>query len=60
MLAGNMTRQPAYLRIDHRVAGELTGADRVTEATLWLGCAQNVGDAQMDWTAEAVSDFFAG
>jgi CDP-4-dehydro-6-deoxyglucose reductase, E1 len=59
MLAGNMTRQPAYLDIDHGVVGDLTGADRITEATVWVGCAQNVGDAQMDWTAASIASFFA-
>ncbi len=59
MLAGNMTRQPAYRGIDHRVSGELTGADRVTEASIWLGCSPNIPDAAIDWAAESVAAFLA-
>lgn len=59
MLAGNMTRQPAFLGLEHRVSGELAGADRVTEASVWVGCAQNVGDAEMDWVAASLHAFFA-
>ena len=59
MLAGNMTRQPAYLGIDHRVSGELTGADRITEASIWLGCSPNIPEGAIDWVADSVAAFLA-
>ena len=38
LLAGNLTRQPGYLGLEHRVVGDLArDADRVTEASLWVG-----------------------
>jgi CDP-6-deoxy-D-xylo-4-hexulose-3-dehydrase len=57
MLAGNMTRQPAYLGVEHRVAGDLAGADRVTEASFWLGCSPNISDAMLDHAAASVAAF---
>lgn len=57
VLAGNMTRQPAYLGIDKRVAGPLPGADRITEASIWLGTSPNITDEMVDWVAESVVAF---
>lgn len=60
LLAGNMTRQPAYLGLDHRISGPLDGADLVTEGSIWVGCYPGLGEAQIDWIAESVTEFFAG
>jgi CDP-6-deoxy-D-xylo-4-hexulose-3-dehydrase len=59
VLAGNMTRQPAYLGLEHRVAGPLTGADAITESALWVGCWPGLTDAMIDWIAESISDWLA-
>jgi len=59
MLGGNMTRQPGYLGIDKRVVGDLTGADRITESSIWVGCGPTLTDAMVDWTAAAVTEFLA-
>ena len=57
VLAGNLTRQPGYQGLEHRVAGPLTGADRVTEASLWVGCYPGLTDDMIDWIAESVREF---
>lgn len=57
VLAGNMTRQPGYYGLEHRVAGSLAGADRVTEASLWVGCFPGLSDEMVDWIAESIRDF---
>jgi CDP-4-dehydro-6-deoxyglucose reductase, E1 len=57
VLAGNMTRQPGYQALRHRVAGPLTGADRVTEASLWVGCYPGLSDEMIDWIAESIIVF---
>jgi len=59
LLAGNMTRQPAYLGLDHRIPGPLDGADLVTEGSIWVGCYPGLGEAQIDWIAGSVTEFFA-
>ncbi|MGH2743323.1 MAG: lipopolysaccharide biosynthesis protein RfbH [Thermoleophilaceae bacterium] len=57
VLAGNITRQPAYQGLEHRTAGSLEGADRVTEASLWVGCYPGLTDEMIDWIAESIRDF---
>ena len=57
VLAGNITRQPGYQGLRHRVAGPLTGADRVTEASLWVGCYPGLSDEMIDWIAESIREF---
>jgi CDP-4-dehydro-6-deoxyglucose reductase, E1 len=57
VLGGNLTRQPGYLGLDHRVVGPLTGADRVTEASVWVGCHPGLTGEMVDWIAESVRDF---
>jgi CDP-6-deoxy-D-xylo-4-hexulose-3-dehydrase len=57
LLAGNLVRQPGLLGLEHRVAGDLEHADRITEASLWVGCWPGLGEAQLDWIAESLIDF---
>jgi CDP-6-deoxy-D-xylo-4-hexulose-3-dehydrase len=59
VLAGNLTRQPGYLGLEHRVAGPLDNADRITEASVWVGVYAGLDDARIDWIAESILDFFA-
>ncbi|MFL5910843.1 MAG: lipopolysaccharide biosynthesis protein RfbH, partial [Gaiellaceae bacterium] len=58
VLAGNLTRQPGYLGLDHRIAGPLDNADRITEAGVWVGVFAGLDDARMDWIAESLVEFF--
>jgi CDP-4-dehydro-6-deoxyglucose reductase, E1 len=60
VLAGNLTRQPGYLGLDHRIAGPLDGADRVTEASMWVGCHPGLSDEMIDWVAESIHAFPRG
>jgi CDP-6-deoxy-D-xylo-4-hexulose-3-dehydrase len=57
MLAGNLTRQPGYRGLEHRIAGDLTNADRITEAGVWVGVYPGLTDAMIDWIAESISEF---
>jgi CDP-6-deoxy-D-xylo-4-hexulose-3-dehydrase len=57
VLGGNLTRQPGYQGLEHRVAGPLTGADLVTESSLWVGCHPGLTDEMVDWIAASVRDF---
>jgi CDP-4-dehydro-6-deoxyglucose reductase, E1 len=57
VLAGNLTRQPGFRGLRHRVAGPLPGADRATEATLWVGCHPGLTSEMVDWIAQSVRDF---
>jgi CDP-4-dehydro-6-deoxyglucose reductase, E1 len=57
VLGGNLTRQPGYQGLEHRVAGPLAGTDRVTESSLWVGCHPGLSDEMVDWIAESIRDF---
>lgn len=59
LLAGNMTRQPAYLPLDHRISGSLEGADLITDGSIWVGCHPGLTQPMIDWLAESIHDFFA-
>ncbi|MEI7559147.1 MAG: lipopolysaccharide biosynthesis protein RfbH [Actinomycetes bacterium] len=59
LLAGNMTRQPAYLPLEHRVSGTLEGSDLVTDGSVWVGCHPGLTRDMIDWLAESIHSFFA-
>ena len=58
-LGGNLTRQPGYLGLDHRIAGPLDNADRLTEACVWVGTYPGLSEAMVDYVAESVVEFVA-
>jgi CDP-6-deoxy-D-xylo-4-hexulose-3-dehydrase len=57
LLAGNMTLQPGYQGLDHRIAGPLPNADRITQSALWVGCHQQLDEARVSWIAESLVSF---
>ena len=59
MLGGNLTRQPGFLGREHRVAHALDGADRVMDASLWVGSYPGLSDEMVDWIAESIRAFVA-
>jgi CDP-4-dehydro-6-deoxyglucose reductase, E1 len=56
LFAGNLLRQPAYDRVEHRVAGPLTVTNAVTERAFWVGCYPGLTDDHIDY----VIDVFHG
>jgi dTDP-4-amino-4,6-dideoxygalactose transaminase len=59
LLAGNLTRQPGYLGLDHRIAGDLAATDRITEAAVWVGTYPGLSDVMVDWIVESIIDFMS-
>lgn len=57
MLGGNLTRQPGFLGRMHRVSAALENADRVMDASIWVGCYPGLSDAMVDWIAESITAF---
>jgi CDP-4-dehydro-6-deoxyglucose reductase, E1 len=57
VLGGNLTRQPGYQGLEHRVVGPLPGADLVTESSVWVGCHPALSGEMVDWIAESLRDF---
>jgi CDP-6-deoxy-D-xylo-4-hexulose-3-dehydrase len=59
LLAGNLVRQPGFQDREHRVAGDLRHSDRITEASLWVGCWPGLSSEMLDWIVASVGDFLA-
>ncbi|MGP3922533.1 lipopolysaccharide biosynthesis protein RfbH [Streptomyces sp. 8N616] len=57
LFAGNLTRQPAYVDRPHRVVGELTNSDLVTEQTFWVGVYPGLTDEMIDYVVDSVKEF---
>jgi len=58
LFGGNLTRQPAYLGVNYRVAGDLTQTDRIMHDTFWLGVYPGLSPEMLDHAAESVAAFF--
>ena len=56
LLAGNMLRQPGFRGLEHRVAGPLAHADRITQAAMWVGCQPSLTEPMLDHIAESIAD----
>ncbi|OEU85643.1 lipopolysaccharide biosynthesis protein RfbH [Streptomyces abyssalis] len=57
LFAGNLTRQPAYLDVPHRVVGDLANSDFVTEHTFWVGIYPGLTEEMIDYIASSVREF---
>ncbi|MGW0792285.1 lipopolysaccharide biosynthesis protein RfbH [Streptomyces sp. NPDC002911] len=60
LFAGNLTRHPAYMGTDHRVAGDLTNSDIITEQTFWIGVYPALTDEMLDYVVTSVKEFVGG
>jgi CDP-6-deoxy-D-xylo-4-hexulose-3-dehydrase len=58
LFAGNLTRQPYFHRVEHRVVGELTNTDRTMNQTFWLGVYPGLDSAHFDFVGEKLEEFF--
>ncbi|HSC67167.1 MAG TPA: lipopolysaccharide biosynthesis protein RfbH [Cellvibrio sp.] len=58
LFAGNLTRQPYFAGVEHRVVGELTVTDNTMNNTLWLGIYPALGSEHFDYVAEKMEEFF--
>ncbi len=56
LFAGNLTRQPAYRDVPHRVVGDLRNADEVTDQVFLLGVYPGLGPEALAYVAEVLHD----
>lgn len=57
LFAGNITKQAAYRNVNYRVAGDLPNSDRILHNTFFVGIYPGLGDREIDYIAENLSDF---
>ncbi|MFJ9946684.1 lipopolysaccharide biosynthesis protein RfbH [Kitasatospora sp. NPDC091207] len=59
LFAGNLTRHPAYVDQPHRVVGDLTNSDIITEQTFWIGVYPALTDEMIDYMTSSIKEFVA-
>ena len=59
LFAGNLLRHPAFMDIEHRVAGDLVNSDIVTEQTFFIGCYPGLTPEMLDYMLSAFHAFFS-
>jgi dTDP-4-dehydro-2,6-dideoxy-D-glucose 3-dehydratase len=58
LFASNLLRHPAYQQdVAHRVSGELTNADIITDRTFWIGCYPGVTTEMIDYMVASIREF---
>ncbi|MEU5611539.1 lipopolysaccharide biosynthesis protein RfbH [Streptomyces sparsogenes] len=57
LFAGNLTRHPAYLDQPHRVVGDLTNSDIITEQTFWIGVYPAITEDMIDYVIASITEF---
>jgi len=60
LFAGNLTKQPYFKAQNYRVVGNLENTDKVMNQTFWIGIYPAISFEMIDYTAEALKQFFIG
>lgn len=58
LFAGNILRQPGYMNIKHRTAGELSNTDFIMNNTFFIGVYPGLGERELSYTLQRFEDFF--
>ncbi|WP_326653169.1 lipopolysaccharide biosynthesis protein RfbH [Streptomyces sp. NBC_01750] len=59
LFGGNLTRHPAYIGQPHRIVGDLTNSDIITDHTFWIGVYPALTDEMLDYVTASVKEFVA-
>lgn len=58
LFAGNLTKQPYFSDVKHRVVGDLTNTDITMNQTFWIGVYPALGQEHFDFIGEKLEEFF--
>ncbi|EFC79256.1 lipopolysaccharide biosynthesis protein RfbH [Parafrankia sp. EUN1f] len=57
LFSGNLVRQPLFADVEHRVVGDLTNSDIITERTFWVGVYPGITTEMIDYVAQSIWEF---
>jgi CDP-6-deoxy-D-xylo-4-hexulose-3-dehydrase len=57
LFGGNLLRQPAYVGHNHRVVGDLSVADFITDQTFWIGVYPGLTKEMLDFVLGVFAEF---
>lgn len=57
LFGGNLIRHPAYIDRPHRVVGDLTNSDIVTNQTFHVGVYPGLSDEMIDYVVSSIKEF---
>ncbi|MEI6211562.1 MAG: lipopolysaccharide biosynthesis protein RfbH [bacterium] len=60
LFCGNLLRHPAYAEITHRVSGQLTNTDAITERTFFIGVYPGMTEEMIRYMLATVDTFIEG
>jgi CDP-6-deoxy-D-xylo-4-hexulose-3-dehydrase len=60
LFGGNLLRQPAYLKVPHRIVGELKNSDFVMNHVFWIGVYPGLTEAHLSYMLATIRGFCAG
>lgn len=58
LFAGNMTRQPCFEGVKHRVAADLHGTDTIMRQTFWIGLYPALTEDHVLYAAQILREYF--
>ena len=60
LFGGNLTRQPAYEHVPHRVVGDLAKTDLVMNGSFWVGVYPGLTDEMIEYVLASFAEFVDG
>jgi CDP-6-deoxy-D-xylo-4-hexulose-3-dehydrase len=59
MFAGNIMRQPAYLKTEFRVHGQLQNTDLIMKNTFWIGLHPSLSKDMLEYMVSSIKEFMS-
>jgi CDP-6-deoxy-D-xylo-4-hexulose-3-dehydrase len=59
LFSGNLLRHPGFQGIAHRVVGDLTNTDQITERSFFVGVYPGLGEAELAYMVEQLEGFLS-